>query len=155
MFEPLNLPIAPLSLSKLDGKIYVTCLLRKKKILLTPEEWVRQHLIHFFISELSYPKGLMSIEKALQVQQLAKRADLVVHGNDGKPVLLVECKAPQVPLNEQTFIQMSNYNRQLQSRYVIASNGILHIVCKIDEFGKISLKEEFPTWSELSQIGNY
>jgi hypothetical protein len=150
MLEPLNLPIAPLSLSKVADKIYVLCLLRRKKILLTPEEWVRQHLIHFLINVLKYPQGLISIEVSLQVQQLSKRADLVVHGRLGNPVLLVECKAPNVPINEETFNQISNYNSQLQSRYVMASNGISHIICKIEDSGKIIRKEELPTWEDLS-----
>ena len=155
MLEPLNLPIAPLLLSKVNSRIYVQCLLRRKKILLTPEEWVRQHIIHLFISELNYPPSLISIEKSLQVRQLSKRADLVVHGIDGKPVLLVECKAPHIRICEETFLQISNYNSQLQSRYVMASNGLTHVVCLIDKFGKISLIEQFPTWSELTQIGHY
>ncbi len=150
MFEPLNLPTAPLSLYKIDGKIYVQCLLRRKKILLTPEEWVRQHLIYYFINELKYPQGLISIERGLQVHQLSKRADLVVHGRNGNPILLVECKAPNVSINEATFNQISNYNSQLQSRYVMASNGLSHIICNIDDSGKIILKEELPTWEEIS-----
>lgn len=151
MLEPLNLPIAPLSLSKIADKIYVKCLLRSKKILLTPEEWVRQHIIYFFIDELKYPQGLISIERALQVNLLSKRADLVVHGRNGNPVLLVECKAPNVSINEATFNQISNYNSELQSRYIMATNGLTHVICNIDDSGKIIRKKELPTWEELSK----
>lgn len=154
MLEPLNLPIAPLSLSKIDSKIHVQCLLRRKKILLTPEEWVRQHLIYYFINDLKYPQGLISIEKSIKIQQLSKRADLVVHGNHGEPLLLVECKAPQVAINEETFLQIANYNSHYQSKYVMASNGIIHFICRIDVNGEINLLQEFPTWNQLLQTNN-
>lgn len=150
MLEPLNLPVAPLSLFKVENKIFVQCLLRRKKILLTPEEWVRQHIIHFLSSELNYPKGLMHIEKSMQINSLSKRADLVIHDNSGKPVLLVECKAPQVMISEETFFQISQYNSQLRSKFVLASNGLAHIICKIDSSGKIILMDEWPTWSILN-----
>jgi hypothetical protein len=154
MLEPLNLPVAPLSLSKMDGKLYAQCILRRKRILLTPEEWVRQHLIYFFINELKYPQSLIHIEKSIKIQRLSKRADLVVHGRHGEPVLLVECKAPQVAINEETFLQIANYNSHYQCRYVIASNGIIHLIYRIDGNGEINLLEEFPNWNQLLQINN-
>jgi hypothetical protein len=151
MFEPLNLPIAPLSLFKDDNKIFVQCLLRKKKILLTPEEWVRQHIIHFFLSELNYPKGLMNIENAMQINKMSRRADLVIYDHAGQALLLVECKAPHVKITEETFFQMSQYNSQLRSKFILASNGLMHIICEIDAEGKINLKDEWPTWSMLNK----
>jgi hypothetical protein len=151
MLEPLNLPVAPLSLFRVGDKIVVQCLLRRKKIVLTPEEWVRQHIIHFLTSELNYPKGLMQIEKSMQIHQLSKRADLVIHDKAGQPKLLIECKAPHVKISEETFFQISQYNSQLRSKFVLASNGLTHMLCEIDSEGKITLKDEWPTWSMINQ----
>ena len=151
MLDPLNLPKAPLDIYKINEILYVKCLLRNKKIQLTPEEWVRQHLIHVLVSEYHYPIGLISLEHAMQINKLSKRADIVVHGKDGNPVLLVECKAPHVKISTETFIQISQYNSKLKSKYVLASNGLTHIVCKIDENGEIHLKDELPDWTLLNQ----
>jgi hypothetical protein len=152
MLEPLNLPVAPLSLFRVNDKIFVNCLLRKKKIVLTPEEWVRQHIIHFLSCELNYPKGLMYIEKSMQINKLFKRADLVIHDTSGNPKLLIECKAPSVKISEETFFQISQYNSQLQSKFVLASNGLTHLLCEIGSEGKITMKNEWPTWEMLNQI---
>lgn len=97
--------------------------IRKKNILLTPEEWVRQNLIHYFIYDLNYPKGKIAVEKEFKVNHLKKRFDLLVYNDQMQPFLLVECKSPDIKLTENTITQVTNYNSLFKSKYVLISNG--------------------------------
>ncbi len=121
---PLNLPVTPLKLSKKDGQVYVKCLVRQKNILLTPEEWVRQHLIAFLSDVHFYPKTLMSVEKGLTFNGLKKRWDLVVLNRLGKPQILVECKKPDIPLDEKVVSQIGSYQSSLQCDMLLITNGL-------------------------------
>jgi hypothetical protein len=129
----LNLPaIAPKFLKK-DGKVFIFDLLRKKHLLLTPEEWVRQHWIHFLISSQGYPKGLLALEKGLVYNGLQKRTDLVVFDRSGLPYLLVECKAPEIEINPQVLSQALSYNQTLQCPYIALTNGRKHIFMEFSD----------------------
>ncbi|WP_035805558.1 type I restriction enzyme HsdR N-terminal domain-containing protein [Lunatimonas lonarensis] len=127
-FPRLNLPEADLAISTNSGKWYVFDPIRKKDLLLTPEEWVRQHLIHYFVSTKNYPRSLFVLERGLAYNQLAKRLDILVVDRTGSPFLLVECKAPDVVLSQRTLEQVCTYNQRIQSPNLAISNGIKHVV---------------------------
>lgn len=112
-----------LRLKKHEGKTMVCDPVRKKWIVLTPEEHVRQYLLLYFINELSYPASLIAVEKKIQCGDMDKRFDIVVYNRDHIPWLLVECKAPDVPVSQTTLQQLLNYQRTLQCRYWLVSNG--------------------------------
>lgn len=129
---PLNLPPAQLKLTKKEGKVYVYDVLRKKNLLLTPEEWVRQHWIHFLNSHKLYPFSLMKTEGGLVLNNLQKRSDLLVYNNEGTKILLAEFKAPSIKINSNTFEQISNYNTVHKIPLLLVSNGLEHFYCKIN-----------------------
>jgi len=106
--------------------------LRGKYVALTPEEWVRQHLVKYLIEEKKYPRSLMALEYPVQVGTLKQRADIVVCQTDGKPMLIAECKAPDVEINQKTFDQIAVYNLTLNVKYLILTNGIKHYCCIMD-----------------------
>jgi hypothetical protein len=130
---PLSFPPTPLDLTRKSGKVFVKCLIRKKAILLTPEEWVRQHIIAHLIKDLNYPETLIGVEKSIQYNGLTKRWDIVVFNSDFKPHLLIECKAPSIKLNEDTLKQVLSYQHQLNCELIVISNGLETFVWKFDE----------------------
>src|SRR5690606_38958100 len=123
----LNLPPFDPVLRQTDGKLWIFDLLRKKHLVLTPEEWVRQHWINFLIEHLDYPRGLFSLEKALKYNQLTKRTDLIVFDREARPYLLIECKAPVIKIDQKTLHQAMTYNATLDCPNLILSNGINHL----------------------------
>ena len=145
MFKALSFPQAELKLTRKEGQVFVWCIVRKKSLVLTPEEWVRQHLIHFLIQEKQIPIGLIAAEMAIEINQLSRRCDVVVFGKDGKPKLIVECKAPEINLTEKTFNQIAQYNAALNVDLLMVTNGLQHIVCQIDrENSQLNYLEELP-----------
>lgn len=147
---PLNLPKTNLKLTKTDEQLFVNCLVRKKKIVLTPEEWVRQHFISFFIEKLCYPKGLLTIEKKIQYGDLEKRWDLAVFTPDQNCFLLLECKAPSISITKSVFEQSLAYYKGLQADYLVLSNGIDHII-----FGKDKVKQEFKSLNDFPEYPSF
>ncbi|MES2799429.1 MAG: type I restriction enzyme HsdR N-terminal domain-containing protein [Bacteroidota bacterium] len=140
---PLNLPKANLNLSQKGADLFVVCLIRKKKIVLTPEEWVRQHILSYLLHDLKIAASLIAVEAALEYNQLKKRSDVVVFDGDGKPTLLVECKAPAVKLSENVYQQIASYNAKMNVRRLLISNGIDHLVFNIDSVkGTISMSSD-------------
>jgi len=129
----LNLPHFEPQLLEVDGKLYIFDLLRKKHLMLTPEEWVRQHWINFLIHHLDYPKGLFSLEKGLKYNQLKKRTDIVVFDRESKPYLLVECKSPTVKIDKKTLSQIMIYNTSLNCPHLALSNGQTHLFMEYSE----------------------
>lgn len=131
-------------------KSYIFDPIRKKKILLTPEEAVRQQMILFLINQLGYPAGLISVETGLSVNGLSKRCDILVHARDGKPLLLIECKAKNVNLSQDTFDQVARYNIALRVPWLVISNGN-HIYCAKVDFQKntYAFLPEIPHYSDL------
>ena len=107
-------------------------MIRKKFVLLQPEEWVRQHVLHHLIFEKGYPKNHINVEKQLMVNKLKKRYDIVIYNKEGAIFLLVECKAPQVKVTQQTFDQIARYNMRLKSSYLMVTNGLEHFYCRMD-----------------------
>lgn len=123
----LNLPHFDPKLQQVDDRFFIYDFLRKKYLVLTPEEWVRQHWINFLVNYHDYPAGLFSLEKGLKYNQLNKRTDLVVFDRESKPYLLVECKAPNVRLDDNVLGQIMTYNSRLHCPLLILSNGLQHI----------------------------
>jgi hypothetical protein len=133
-----------------SGKTEIFDSVRKKYLVLTPEEWVRQNFIQFLIHEKSYPPSLILIEKGLNVHQLKRRFDAVVYTNGGQPAMLLEFKAPGVKVNQQVFQQIANYNLQLRVKYLLVSNGLKHYCCEMDYVKQsFVFLSDIPDFSEL------
>lgn len=146
MIVPLNLPKAPLQLTKRDDVVYVRCIIRAKELVCTPEEWVRQHVIHFLINEQDVSKGRIASEFALEYNGRSKRADLVLFDEFGVPSMIVECKAPEIAITEKTVHQIAQYNSQLNVDRLFLTNGITHIFCEIDRnAAKLIYFESWPS----------
>lgn len=128
----LNLPVIDVKLSKEEGKVFIFDTFRKKKVVLTPEEWVRQHFAHYLTTQLGYPKSLMKIESGLKYNKLAKRSDIVVCNNQGVPLILVECKSYRQKLDQKVLDQVSLYNQTVKAPYLAISNGLQHYFFEID-----------------------
>lgn len=106
--------------------------LRKKFIILSPEEWVRQHTIQFLIQQKKYPKQLLNAEKQLKVNGLTRRYDIVAYNPDGSINLIVECKAPSIKITQETFDQIARYNLSLKAEKLMVTNGLNHYFCQLD-----------------------
>ncbi len=129
--EKLNLPAFSYCLKKHEGRVYIWDIVRKKYLLLKPEEWVRQHFVHFLIGK-GYPKSLINIEASLIYNKLKKRSDILVCNRRGIPFLLVECKAPKTCISNKTFWQAATYNLAARAPYLCVTNGMQHYYTHID-----------------------
>ncbi len=117
---------------------------------MTSEEWVRQHFIRYLTHNLGYPGSLVAVEMPLRLNRIDFRADIVVYSRYGQPVLVVECKAPEVSINQQTFDQILIYNMQLQVRYLVVTNGLQHYCCRLyPEKGTYRFLNYIPDYSQL------
>lgn len=144
VIQPLNLPKAPLKLTKSDGKIYVWCILRKKRLVVTPEEWVRQHVIHYLVGHLGFPEERLVAEMGIKVNDMIRRCDLVAIDRTGTPKLIVECKATSVPVSEATLFQAGHYHKELKVDYLLLTNGLQHEFLAIDhQKGELQKREDW------------
>jgi type I site-specific restriction endonuclease len=150
--KALNLPQYNFRLRKnADGKTEIFDAIRKRFHVLTPEEWVRQNFIQYLIQEKEFPASLMAIEKGLKLNGMQKRTDIVQYNKSGNPVLIVECKAPEIKLTQDTFDQAARYNMTLQVDFLIITNGLEHYACKMNyQEHKIQFLETIPNFKELS-----
>jgi len=130
--QKLNFPTYSFRLKNRENKRLIFDDIRKKFMVLQPEEWVRQHCVRFLIEEKQYPKSLINVEKELKVNGLNKRYDIVIYNSDGSIHLIVECKSPKITINQDTFDQIARYNLTLNASYLMVTNGINHYYCKID-----------------------
>ncbi|RFN57650.1 type I restriction enzyme HsdR N-terminal domain-containing protein [Marixanthomonas ophiurae] len=128
----LNFPKYQFRFKSSENKTLIFDEIRKKFIILTPEEWVRQHVIQFLISEKKYPKSLINVEKQLKVKDTIKRYDVVIYNRDGSIFLIVECKAPSIAITQQTFDQIARYNLVANATYLMVTNGLEHYYCQMD-----------------------
>ncbi|MFT7343817.1 MAG: hypothetical protein ACI9XP_000392 [Lentimonas sp.] len=135
MFTPLNLPQASLKLTKKENKVYVFCEVRRKKLVLTPEEWVRQHFLHYLINQHNLSKNKLVSEMQIDYNGMSRRPDIVFLDEDHKPKMIVECKAPEIKLSVKTFDQIAQYNRTLDVNILVMTNGIEHWLMNIHEDG--------------------
>ncbi len=145
MIVPLNLPKADLRLKKKNGQVYVWCVIRQMDLLCTPEEWVRQHVIHFLIHQRACPKGLIASEYLVEYNGLKKRADIVIFDRESSPLVIIECKAPAVKIDEKVVQQIATYNAKLNVPYLFLTNGVTHKV----------LSKENDTWVMLDDLPHY
>lgn len=146
----LNLPTYDIKLSGSKEHTLIWDILRKKYVALTPEEWVRQHFIHFLIEQKNYPAALLANEIQLKVGDKVLRADSILYTRQLKPQMIIEYKAPHIPITQKVFDQISIYNMLLHVDYLMVSNGIDHYICKMDYDGKKYLfLEDIPNYSDL------
>ena len=130
--QNLNFPKYNFRFKSNENKTLIFDIIRKKFVVLTPEEWVRQHAIHFLISEKKYPAAHINVEKQLQLNDTVKRYDIVVFNKDGTIKIIIECKAPSIKTNQQTFDQIARYNLVLKSETLMVTNGLEHFFCTMD-----------------------
>lgn len=154
MYEPLNLPAfdyrTRLSPKTQQEEIWDTQ--RRRWVRLTPEEWVRQHFVHFLISEQGFPAGCIGNEIAIKVGQLEKRCDSVVFGKEGQPILIIEYKATTVPITQKVFDQISRYNITLNVDWLIVSNGLQHYCCHLNrDVQRFVFLKELPRYEQLER----
>lgn len=150
----LNFPSYDFQITDRDGKAAIFDPIRKKFIRLTPEEWVRQHVIQYLATEKNVPLSLMKVESEIILMKTKKRFDIAVFDRNGKALLVVECKAPSVNLSQNELDQAVRYNMALQVKYLMLTNGLVHIFCKADSrMGNISLIEGLPLYAGLCQQG--
>ena len=128
----LNLPNAVLKTKLVEGTTQVFDVVRKKYFKLTPEEWVRQHFIYYLNIEKNYPMGLMGVEKMIKYNNLQTRADIILYNKEGNPTMIVECKAPDVKITQDTFNQIAKYNFKLKVNFLVVTNGMQHFCCEMD-----------------------
>ncbi len=130
--QPLNFDRYTFRFKNSENKTAIFDEVRKKFVVLNPEEWVRQHVVRYLIQEKNYPKSLINVEKLLKVNGMVRRYDCVVFNSDGSIFILVECKAPNVAISQNTFDQIARYNMVLQSEYLMVTNGQSHYYCRMD-----------------------
>jgi len=146
----LNLPDYEFRLKHEEGRTLILDPFRRKYVVLTPEEEVRQRLAQYLIHEKGYPASLIQTEQTLHLNEMTRRCDILVHKPAGKPVLLAECKAPRVPVSQASFDQAARYNLVFRVPFLLVSNGLKHYCCKVDfENGKVSFLDAIPEYEEL------
>ena len=147
---PLNLPSYPAKILKRNGKNVIFDPLRQKYVALTPEEWVRQHFVHFLTDFKGYPKGLLANEIQLDLNGTKKRCDTILFNKDLSARMIVEYKAPNIEMTQAVFDQITRYNMVLKVEYLIVSNGIRHYCCRIDyNTLKYTFLPDIPSYTEL------
>ena len=143
--QKLNLPTYQFRLKNSQNKQLIFDIIRKKYVVLTPEEWVRQNLIQYLTNEKKYPISLIACEKQLIVNNLKKRFDILIFNTEGNPEVIIECKAPKIPISQSTFDQIAQYNMVLNAKTLIVSNGLQHYSCEMDHDKKsYSFLKEIP-----------
>lgn len=158
MFPELNVPAAKLQLKERkssDGSVYLVVIdqFRKKELKLTPEEWVRQHFFHHLVNDKKVPISLLASEYAIDVNSLKRRCDGVVFNRSGKPIAIIECKAPHIKLNEDTLYQIAQYNFKLRVSWLILTNGMQTITCFVNlNERKLSYLQEIPNYEALCKV---
>ena len=130
--QNLNFPSYTFRFKNSENKMAIFDEIRKKFVVLTPEEWVRQHVVQYLLVEKKYPKSLINVEKLVKVNGLNKRYDIVVFQPNGEIFMLIECKAPEVAISQQTFDQIARYNLKLNAQYLMVTNGLNHYFCQMD-----------------------
>lgn len=145
--QKLNFPAYNFRFKNSKNKVAIFDEIRKKFIILSPEEWVRQHVVQYFLIEMKYPKSLINVEKLLKINGLVKRYDVVVFNPDGSIFVLVECKAPEIKIAQNTFDQIARYNLTMKAEFLMVTNGQNHYFCQMDfENEKYCFLPELPQY---------
>lgn len=149
--QQLNLPAFQANIKKMAGSIKIFDVLRRKFVTLTPEEWVRQHFVHYLIEHKGYSQTLMANEVSLTLNGMTRRCDTVLYAQEGlRPRMIIEYKRPDVEITQRTFDQICRYNMVLQVQYLIVSNGLHHYCCRLDyEKGGYVFLEDIPAYETL------
>ena len=132
MLQKLNFPEFSFRFKNSENKVSIFDCIRKKFVILQPEEWVRQHCVLYLMEVKKYPISLINVEKELTINDLKKRYDIVIFNPNGSIHLIVECKAPKININQTTFDQIARYNTALNATYLMVTNGINHYYCQMD-----------------------
>jgi hypothetical protein len=149
LLRPLQLPPYPFKITDQNGQLTLFDVIRKRTIVLTPEEWVRQHFVQYLINQKLYPKTLIKLEGGHKLHGMPKRSDIVVYNPAGEKILLVECKAPSVTIDQKTFDQVARYNMVHKVSLLAVTNGLQHYYCRIDfDNGGYEFIEELPFYNQ-------
>jgi hypothetical protein len=150
--QNLNIPHTLLKTIEVENKVKVFDAFRNKYVAFTPEEYVRQQLLHFLVSQFEYPHNLIAVEKSLLVNQQVRRYDAVIYSRQNKPLMVIECKAPKVKLDSTVFDQIISYNQCLELEYLLISNGMQHYCVHYtrNEVCKWNFLDKIPLYSELA-----
>lgn len=146
--QELNFPKFLFRFKNSENKISIFDDIRKKFVILQPEEWVRQNCVHYLMQIKGYPKSLINVEKELIVNNLRKRYDIVIFNSDGSIHVIVECKAPKINITQTTFDQIARYNLTLNASYLMVTNGLNHYYCQMDfEAEKYNFLQDIPNYN--------
>ncbi len=147
----LNLPKFDVKIQKSKTEVQIFDSLRQKFLVLTPEEWVRQHFVNYLISEKNYPKSLMANEASIKLNSMIRRCDTIVYNQQLDPIAICEYKNPKINITQETFDQIVRYNIVLRVKYLIVSNGLNHYCCKIDyENNSYEFLKEIPNYKDIT-----
>ena len=147
--DALNLPEFDCKLTEIDGKPYIFDVLRRKHVRLTPEEWVRQHVVNLLVGHYNYPRTLIRAEGGVVLNATNKRTDLLTFRRDGSPYLLVECKASTVALTQAVFDQVARYNFVHKAPFLVITNGLTHYCCQLcHQTAAVTFLADFPHFAE-------
>jgi len=148
--QKLNFPKYNFRFKSNENKTLIFDIIRKRFMVLTPEEWVRQHVIHFLISEKNYPISHINVEKQLKLNETIKRYDIVVFNPNGSIQIIIECKAPEIPITQLTFDQIARYNFVVNANYLFVTNGLEHYYCQMDfKNEKYLFLKDIPEYSKI------
>ena len=148
--KTLNLPKTEFKIISRGEKLNIFDILRRRYVTLTPEEWVRQHFIHFLIEYKGYPAARMGNEISLDLNGTRKRCDSVLYDKEARPIMIIEYKAPHIPITQETFQQIRRYNMKLHVPWLIVSNGMEHYCCQVDyEKGEYHFLSDIPQYDAL------
>ena len=148
--DKLSLPVFDFNIKESAGKTAIFDIIRKKYIVLTPEEWVRQHFVNYLINHLGYSRALIAVEQGMKYNTLLKRTDIIVFDRSGAPLVLVECKEPAHRLNQKVMEQAMMYNKTLKAPYIIVSNGIDHSCMHVHPSrNKVEFLDRIPRFEEI------
>ena len=147
MVQELNFPKFEYPYKSTENKVSIFDIILKKFIIFQPEEWVRQHCVHYLINTKKFPISLINVEKELTINGLKKRYDIVVYNSDGSMHLIVECKSHKIKINQSTFDQIARYNLVLNASYLMVTNGLNHYYCEMNtEAERYSFLEDIPKY---------
>lgn len=147
-YPKLNFPDYEFRTEEIAGRINIFDITRKRFFVLTPEEWVRQHVIHFLNKQLGYSLAIISTEYGLKYNFLQKRSDIIIYNKNAEPFILVECKAAEVKITAKAVEQAAVYNKIIKAQYILVTNGLVHLIFKLEN-GKYEQIEMLPTYHEL------
>jgi type I site-specific restriction endonuclease len=140
----LNFPSYDFKIERQGESLKIFDAFRKKWVVLTPEEWVRQHVLSYLVQTKKYAAGLLAVERSLTYNTRKKRFDILVFDKQAKPFMLVECKAPEVKLSEETLIQICTYNTVFKVPFLFISNGFLHLLYALNDEANYVVVQDFP-----------